>query len=158
LPWRLRVALRRRRAKSRRVSYANVWPIDPKASATPQGWPGWPAGKRFALVLSHDVEGQKGLDRVEQLMELEVKYGFRSSFNFVPRGEYRRPAELRQKMDRAGFEVGVHGLEHDGKLYSSKEEFAEKAAHIREYAREWKASGFRSPLMQHKLPWLHELG
>jgi len=63
------------------------------------------AGKRFAVVLTHDVEGSKGLSRVEQLMGLEAKHGFRSSFNFVPEGEYRLPDTLRQKMRDAGFEV-----------------------------------------------------
>src|ERR1700722_12854006 len=120
IPWRLRVALRRRRANSRRVANTDVWPIDEKAGAIPPGWPGWPGGKRFAVILTHDVEGSKGLRRVEQLMNLESKYDFRSSFNFVPEGEYRLPDALRQTMDRAGFEVGIHGLEHDGKLYDSK--------------------------------------
>jgi glycosyltransferase involved in cell wall biosynthesis len=158
MPWRLRLALRRWRANSRRVTYADVWPIDPKAGATPPAWPGWPESKRFALVLTHDVEGRKGLARVERLMELEAKYSFRSSFNFVPKGDYTLSSELREKMDASGFEVGVHGLEHDGKLYSSVTKFAERAARIREHVREWNASGFRSPLMQHKLSWLHELG
>jgi glycosyltransferase involved in cell wall biosynthesis/peptidoglycan/xylan/chitin deacetylase (PgdA/CDA1 family) len=158
LPWRLRTALRRWRAERRRRTFADVWPIDPKAAVDPCGWPGWPDGKRFAVVLTHDVEGNKGLERVEQLMELERKYGFRSSFNFVPEREYRVSSDLRQKLEAAGFEVGVHGLKHDGKLYSSKANFAARAARIRQYSREWNAAGFRSPLMQHKLGWLHELG
>jgi glycosyltransferase involved in cell wall biosynthesis len=135
-----------------------VWPINDKAGATPPRWPGWPEGKRFALVLTHDVEGKKGFGRVEQLMKLESKYGFRSSFNFVPEGEYRVPLSLRQTISGAGFEIGVHGLEHDGKLYGSREKFAEKAARIREYLQSWNASGFRSPLMQHRMAWLHQLG
>lgn len=61
-------------------------------------------------------------------------------------------------LQEADFEVGVHGLTHDGKLYRSKEEFAEKALRIRDYLREWNASGFRSPLMQHRLGWQHALG
>jgi len=134
------------------------WPIDAKAGATPPGWPGWPDGKRFAVILTHDVESTNGLSRVEQLMNLESKYGFHSCFNFVPEGEYRVPDDVREMLDRAGFEVGVHGLEHDGKLYSSKVAFAAKAAQIRKYLQGWKASGFRSPLMQHKLAWLHLLG
>jgi glycosyltransferase involved in cell wall biosynthesis len=158
LPRSLCVALRQWRANRRRVRYAATWPIDERAGVVPQNWPGWPGGKRFAFVLSHDVEGQKGYMRVEQLMQFEMANGFRSSFNFVPEGEYRLSAELRQAMDRAGFEIGIHGLEHDGKLYQSKEKFAAKARRIREYAEAWGASGFRSPLMQHKLSWLHELG
>jgi glycosyltransferase involved in cell wall biosynthesis/peptidoglycan/xylan/chitin deacetylase (PgdA/CDA1 family) len=158
LPWRLRLALRQWRGDKRRREYADVWPIDERASAAPPGWPGWPDGKRFAVVLTHDVEGTKGLSRVEQVMDLEAKYGFRSSFNFVPEGEYRLPDTLRQKMQQAGFEVGVHGLEHDGKLYFSKASFAAKAVRIKQYLRRWGACGFRSPLMQHRLQWLHQIG
>ena len=124
----------------------------------PANWPGWPNGKRFGVVLTHDVEGAKGLTRVEQLMQLESRLGFRSSFNFVPEGEYRLPDSLRREIERAGFEVGVHGLKHDGKLYVSHAEFSRRAARIREYLERWQAVGFRSPFMQHNLEWLKELG
>ena len=158
VPLHVRIALRRWRAMSRRRTYSDVWPIDEKAGAKPPGWPGWPESKRFAVVLTHDVEGRKGLARVERVMSLERKLGFRSSFNFVPEGEYAVPETLRQTLDRAGFEVGIHGLEHDGKLYASQKGFARKAAAIREYVRKWNVAGFRSPFMQHRLAWLHELG
>ncbi len=157
LPWQLRLAMRRWRANRRRIAYADIWPINHKAGATPPSWPGWPDQKRFAVILTHDVEGLKGLGRIEALMEVEKKAAFRSSFNLVPEGEYRVPDSLRKTLDDNGFEVGVHGLEHDGKLYNSKAGFAHKAKCIREYLTKWGACGFRSPLMQHKLAWLHEL-
>ena len=157
LPRGLRMAFRRGRAHSRRIAYRGIWPIDERAGVPPPGWPGWPEGKRFAFVLTHDVEGSNGLPRVEQLMKLELAHGFRSSFNFVPEGDYRVPDELRQTLEQSGFEIGVHGLEHDGKLYDSKAEFASKAVRIRDYLQRWKAAGFRSPLMQHRLSWLHQL-
>lgn len=157
IPWRLRLAVRRWRARRRRRVFANAWPIDSRAAASPPGWPGWPGGKRFALVLTHDVEGSKGMSRVAQLANLELKHGFRSCFNFVPEDEYRVPDAVREMLDRAGFEIGVHGLEHDGKLYNSKAKFAAKVPRIKEYLRQWNSSGFRSPLMQHKLGWLHAL-
>jgi glycosyltransferase involved in cell wall biosynthesis len=109
-------------------------------------------------VLTHDVEGSEGLGRVEQLMDLELKHGFRSSFNFVPEGQYRVSDATRSMLAAAGFEVGVHGLEHDGKLYNSKAKFKAKAARINDYLRQWNACGFRSPSMQHRLAWLHQLG
>jgi glycosyltransferase involved in cell wall biosynthesis/peptidoglycan/xylan/chitin deacetylase (PgdA/CDA1 family) len=140
------------------ATHADVWPIDETAGAVPPNWPGWPDGKRFAFVLTHDVEGNKGLARVEQLMSVEAKHGFHSSFNLVPENEYRLSDELKEKIEAGGFEVGVHGLYHDGKLYSSKAEFYSRAGRIKEYIRKWNAVGFRSPLMQHKLAWLHELG
>jgi glycosyltransferase involved in cell wall biosynthesis/peptidoglycan/xylan/chitin deacetylase (PgdA/CDA1 family) len=157
MPWRLRLTLRRWRANRRRRTFANTWPIDAKAGRTPPGWPGWPEGKRFALILTHDVEAGKGLSRVKQLRDLEQKHGLRSCFNFVPEGEYRLSSAVRDILEQAGFEVGVHGLTHDGKLYSSPAEFAAKAVRIKQYLRDWNASGFRSPLMQHRLGWQHAL-
>ena len=158
IPRTLRLALRRLRANRMRSSHADVWPIDPQAAKVPSSWPGWPDGQRFALVLTHDVESEKGLSRVKQLMDLELRHGFNSSFNFVPQDEYRVPDNLRMMLDHSGFEVGVHGLRHDGKLYVSKSGFYAQAAKIREYLAHWMAAGFRSPLMQHRLSWLHELG
>jgi len=157
MPWPMRMALRRTRAKIRRAAFADTWPIDPASGDTPPNWPGWPGGKTFAFVLTHDVEGKRGVSRVEKLIEVEKRYGVRSSFNFVPEGEYPDPETVRQLLDREGFEVGVHGLEHDGKLYNTKAAFASKAPKIQEYLRRWNASGFRSPLMQHRLAWLHQI-
>ncbi len=158
IPWDVRLRIRRRWASHRRKACAAVWPIDQAAGFTPAGWAGWPASKQFALILTHDVEGRKGLSRVRQLMDLEAKFGLRSSFNFVPEGEYDLTETTREMLDLAGFEVGVHGLEHDGKLYRSKAVFDSKAVRIRNYLERWNASGFRSPLMQHRLAWLHQLG
>jgi glycosyltransferase involved in cell wall biosynthesis/peptidoglycan/xylan/chitin deacetylase (PgdA/CDA1 family) len=158
LPWRLRVALRQRRAERRRREFAEEWPIDARSAAAPPNWPGWPDGKRFALVLTHDVEGKKGYQRVPRLIELEQKYGFRSAFNFVPMGEYRVTPGMLEMLERAGCEAGVHGLTHDGKVYSSPKKFAARAAQIRDVMHKWGAVGFRSPLMQHRLGWMHELG
>ncbi len=62
------------------MEFADVWPIDPKSGAAPPNWPGWPDGKKFAFVLTHDVEATKGYNRVERLMQLEQKLGFRSCF------------------------------------------------------------------------------
>src|SRR6185295_16373056 len=67
LPWKVRLMLRRLRASRRRSAYSDVWPIDERAGATPPGWPGWPDNKRFGFVLTHDVEGTRGLERVESL-------------------------------------------------------------------------------------------
>ncbi len=103
------------------------------------------------------MEGQKGLDRVRQLADLEESLGFRSSFNFIPEGGYRVSKELRDELTARGFEVGVHDLHHDGKLYWSEEHFKEAATKINRYVQEWGAKGFRSGLMHHNLKWLHYL-
>lgn len=158
LPRALVLAARRAWARRRLAVSSDVWPVHPRSAAPPPSWPGWPQGKRFAFVLTHDVEGPSGLDRIPGLTALEDRYQLRSSINFIPEDAYSLSEELRLDLRRRGFEIGVHGLEHDGKLYFSRSSFARKAARIRHYLQSWGASGFRSPLMHHNLGWLHLLG
>ena len=129
----------------------------PGSERLPENWPGWPEGKKFAFVLTHDVERIAGLNRCLSLMQLELDLGFRSSFNFVPEGSYRVPAELRDELTARGFEVGIHDLRHDGRLFASRRTFKRRAMRINRYAREWGASGFRSGFMLRNLDWLHDL-
>jgi hypothetical protein len=156
VPRRLQIALRKRMIRHKRSTYANIWPIDPQSSTPPRGWPGWPHGKQFALVLTHDVEWSHGHDRCQQLARVEQRLGFRSSFNFVPE-RYQVSPGVRHFLTSHGFEVGVHGLKHDGKLYKNRRIFLSRAARINEYIAQWDAVGFRSPAMHHNLAWLHDL-
>jgi len=157
LPWQLRIAARRVLARSQRRRSAHIWPINEAAGRRPEGWPGWPDGKKFALVLTHDVEGVKGLDKCRQLMEIELRMGFRSSFNFIPEGQYKVSPALRGELAAKGFEVGVHDLRHDGKLYWRRSEFPENARSINGYLKDWRASGFRSGFMLHNRDCLNGL-
>jgi glycosyltransferase involved in cell wall biosynthesis len=157
LPWRLRIGLRRVIARRQLKASHSVWPINEAAGHAPAGWPGWPHGKKFAFVLTHDVEGSAGLAKCRQLMELEQKLGFRSSFNFVPEGDYAVSRELREELTQNGFEVGVHDLRHDGKLYWRREAFPENARSINGYLKDWGACGFRSGFMLFDREGLHDL-
>jgi len=103
------------------------------------------------------VESQWGVDRSRQLMRLEKGLGFQSSFNFIPKGSYEVPEQLRKELVRNGFEVGVHDLRHDGKLYRTRGDFSKNAKLINQYLRDWDAVGFRSGFMLHNLNWLHDL-
>ena len=149
--------VRRSIALRTRKRATGVWPIMPGSEQRPQHWPGWPDGKKFAFVLTHDVETTVGLERCRDLMQLDVDLGFRSSFNFVPEGEYQDPRQLREELTQNGFEVGIHDLRHDGRLYESDKEFRRNAVSINRYLAEWGAVGFRSAFMLHKLDWLHQL-
>ncbi len=157
LPQAVRLSLRRARAKWLRRRCANVWPINEAAGRTPDGWPGWPNGAQFAFVLTHDVEERRGLERCRALAEMEMELGFRSAFNFVPEGDYDTPPELRRFLLDRGFEVGVHDLHHDGKLYRSRRVFQREALKINGYLASWQAVGFRSAFMLHNLEWLQQL-
>lgn len=157
VPWRVRMALRRMSARRKRERVSQVWPIDESAALPPAGWPGWPDGKKFAFVITHDVESSDGLAKCERLAELEQQLGFRSCFNFIPEGPYQVSSELRASLIARGFEIGVHDLHHDGKLFRSRRDFERKAARINGHLRDWKAQGFRAGFMLRNLPWLHDL-
>jgi hypothetical protein len=157
LPVALRMAMRRWLVRHQLKKSGARWPIFPSAGIPPRSWAGWPDGKQFALVLTHDVEGRRGVANCEQLMELEMELAFRSSFNFVPEGDYKVSVSLRNEMQKEGFEVGVHDLHHNGKLYRSKGRFDRAAPRINRYLREWSATGFRSGFMHRNLDWLHAL-
>jgi hypothetical protein len=159
IPWSLRVLMKRFHADrlTRQPHFYKRWPVSLSAAAKPDCWSGWPQGKRFAVVLTHDVEGQKGLERCVDLMELEARLGFKASFNFIPEGDYQTPPSLRHALEANMFEVGVHDLRHDGKLYLSREEFRKNAVRINEYLKEWGVVGFRSGFMHHRLDWIHDL-
>lgn len=157
IPWHARMAARRFLARRQRLAHTAIWPINEAAGKIPTNWPGWPSKKKFALVLTHDVESQYGMDKVSELMRLEQSLGFRSSFNFIPEGSYRVTRDLRDELTQNGFEVGVHDLRHDGKLYWRRADFQENARSINNYLREWGARGFRSGFMLHDRDCLHEL-
>jgi hypothetical protein len=122
----------------------------------PVNWSGWPAGKKFALILTHDVETRKGQARCLELMQLEKYFGFISSFNYLCES-YPDNLLLREELTRNGFEIGVHGLQHNARLYASEKRFRKNALQINKYLKEWNAVGFRSPSMFHNLQWIHHL-
>jgi hypothetical protein len=140
----------------KRNKYESVWPIYPGSERPPENWQGWPEGKKFALILTHDVDTQQGQERCRLLMQMEKKLGFRSSFNFVPE-RYAVSPDLRSELVQNGFEVGVHGLNHDGKLFQSKRIFEQRSRKINQYLEQWNAVGFRAPAMHHDLEWMTAL-
>ncbi len=156
IPRWIQLAARRHRAKALLKRYKDVWPINRKSATKPANWKGWPQGKQFALVLTHDVELALGHEKCLDLAAIENKMGFRSSFYFVPE-RYRVSASLRARLERDGFEVGVHGLVHDGKLFRSRKIFSARKDLINKYISEWQSVGFRSPSMLKDLDWIHEI-
>ena len=156
IPRRLQIAMRRLRARIKLRTDGHAWPIDEKAGGHPKNWQGWPDRKRFAFVMTHDVETEVGRDRCLELMRLDQEYGIVSSFNFVPE-RYDVSKELREHLVRHGFEIGIHDLKHDGKLFTSRSKFFESAKSINRYLKDWRAAGFRAGAMHHNLEWFHSL-
>jgi len=165
----LQVLLRRTRAKSSQSSLP-LWPIEEKLERLkrqiliactktrdeiPFIW-FWPHGKAFAFVITHDVETQEGLENIQRICDIEKKYGFRSSWNFVPE-RYSVDIRLLERLVEGGLEVGIHGLKHDGKLFSSRRVFDERMRKIKEYRSKWSAVGFRSPATHRNRTWMENM-
>jgi hypothetical protein len=156
IPRKLQLLLRRSLVRYQLFKYRRIWPIDHSCSSKPQQWRGWPDGKKFALVITHDVDTQKGQDRCTDLMKIDETHGMRSSFNFVPL-RYTVSRHIQKTLVDHGFEIGVHGLYHDGKYYSTSRTFLERSRKINEYLKEWNAVGYRAPAMDHRLECFHDL-
>ncbi|MBT7484308.1 polysaccharide deacetylase family protein, partial [Candidatus Peregrinibacteria bacterium] len=116
----------------------------------------WPNNCRFALVLTHDIETAEGQRFVRKVADMEERLGFRSSFNFVLE-RYAIDFDLVKELRERGFEVGCHGLKHDGKLFSSKAEFDRRVAKINALIKKYGMTGFRSPLTHRNPEWMQSL-
>jgi hypothetical protein len=117
----------------------------------------WPEGHAGCCIMTHDVETKKGRDFCQTMMGMEERYGITSSFELVPEERYEIPKEFLGQIRENGCEVCIHGLNHDGNLFSSKTVFFERAEKINRYAEQWDAAGFRSPVLYRNLDWFHAL-
>jgi peptidoglycan/xylan/chitin deacetylase (PgdA/CDA1 family) len=169
-----RVQLAARHAYTKRIGLPAfpTWPVDDSvlrllrfyarcllaASGTetvPFRW-FWPRGFDSALILTHDVESGEGLRLALELADLEEERGLRSSFNVVAEMYPVDHGILRELRER-GFEIGVHGLQHDRSLFSSRAEFDRQLPGLAEAARSFEATGFRSPSTHRVHDWLGDL-
>jgi len=116
----------------------------------------WPDGRQLAFALTHDIETAKGQSFVRAVADLEESLGFRSVFNFVAE-RYPLDLALMDELRKRGFEIGVHGLKHDGLLFSSHVEFERRARRINDYLRDLGAVGFRTPLFHRQPEWMQVL-
>ena len=117
----------------------------------------WPDGRTWAFVLTHDVETATGYQDMELLRSLERKHGYRSSWNFVGQ-RYPVGDDMLRALRDEGCEVGVHGLRHDGRDLGSPRLLEHRLPAMREFAKRWDASGFRSPATQRRWELMPGLG
>jgi len=64
---------------------------------------------------------------------------------------------LLEEMRSRGFEINVHGLDHDGHLFDERNEFLRQARRINAYAKAYGALGFRSPVLYRNVDWFDAL-
>lgn len=113
----------------------------------------WPDGAPSAAMLTHDVEGSKGLELCGELMDLDDGCAIKSAFQLIPEGRDETFAQAAHRLRARGFEVNLHDLNHDGRLFANREEFLNRARRINGYAREFGCDGFRSAVMYRQQQW-----
>ncbi len=114
----------------------------------------WPDGADAAVMMTHDVEGERGLSYCDALMDLDESFGIPSSFQIVPTFD---ASDICAEVQRRGFEVNLHDWNHDGRLFHDKRLFLERAALINAYARRLGCRGFRSAVMYREQDWFDAL-
>ena len=116
----------------------------------------YPHNSNSALILTHDVEELRGFKNIPRVIDLELKYGFKSSWNIVP---YKYPIDegIINYINKAGHEIGIHGYNHDGRLYYSEKIFNQRVPFINQAIKKYNAIGFRSPQVHRNLSWLQKL-
>ena len=113
----------------------------------------WPEGSPAGLMMTHDVEGPSGLDFCQTLMDADESYGVRSAFQLIPEGQGTTWRRVAADIRKRGFEVNLHDLNHDGRLFKDKDQFLERAHRINNYVRELGCGGFRSGAMYREQSW-----
>ena len=116
----------------------------------------WPDGADFAFVLTHDVEELNGFQRILEIANIEESLGLRSCWNIVP-NRYPIDQGVIQELKDRGHEVAIHGWNHDGKLFWDHKTFKRRAAKINQAIADYRAAGFRAPMVHRNLNWMQSL-
>jgi hypothetical protein len=173
LPVSIRKHLQRASVRARESQPFPAWPIDVTADdlirrlavsamqcarveRVPFIW-FWPDGHSSCTVMTHDVETATGRDFCSDLMDMDDSVAIKSSFQVVPEERYEVSKEFLSSLTSRGFEVNVHDLNHDGKLFREQKLFNERVAIVNSYGKKFGSKGFRSGALYHNVDWFDSL-
>jgi len=117
----------------------------------------WPESAASCAIMTHDVETEFGRTRCQTLMDIDDSFGIKASFQVIPEQRYSVSPEFLSSIRDRGFEVTVHDLNHDGRLYMNRGQFLDRAAKINAYAVEYGTEGFRAGCLYRKQSWYDAL-
>ena len=80
-------------------------------------------------------------------MDLNDSCGMKAAFQVIPECRYKVTASFLSSIGDRGFELNVHDLNHDGRLFSSKARFMQRVGAINRYGKQFGSRGFRSGVM-----------
>jgi hypothetical protein len=125
-------------------------------SAMPFIW-FWPRGYDSCAMVTHDVEAHAGRDFCSTLMDLDDSCGVKSAFQVIPEQRYAISEAFLAEIRDRGFEINVHDLNHDGKLFLNERQFMKRVVHINRYGKQFGSAGFRAGVMYRNQRWAHAL-
>jgi len=97
------------------------------------------------LILTHDIDTKDGFLWVKKIAKLEMEYGFRSIFNVVGQ-KYQIDYDILDWLIENGFEIGLHGYNHDNKLiFLPESEIRRRIESCRGIMELYDIKNFRSP-------------
>src|ERR1700676_2743315 len=117
----------------------------------------WPEVASSCALMTHDVETALGTDLCPMLMDANDSFGIKASFQVIPEERYHVTKEFLHSIRQRGFEVVVHDLNHDGRLFQDRKQFIERAAKINGYGKEFGATGFRAGILYRNQQWYDAL-
>ena len=96
------------------------------------------------IILTHDIDTKDGFKWVKRTATLEMEYGFRSLWNVV--GCSKIDYEVLDWLMENGFEIGLHGYNHDNRLiFLAEEEIRNRLDRCVELLNRYHMRSFRSP-------------
>lgn len=116
----------------------------------------WPDDFRMSVSLTHDVETHIGFGLIDKLAKIEEGFGLRSAWNIIPH-KYKVDHGLLNDLKQRGHEIGVHGYNHDGRLFESRRVFDRRTVPINEAIKAYGSTGFRAPMVHRNLDWLQAI-
>ena len=104
----------------------------------------WPAGKNFAIAVTHDCDTESSFKNIGKIREIEKKYGIKSCWNILS-NKYRINREKLRKLKEEGCEIGLHGYSHDNKTpFLKKDKITERLMSASKLMQEFDIKGYRS--------------
>jgi len=109
----------------------------------------WPESKKFAIVLTHDVDTAKGFKNIDIIAAMEEEKGFVSTWFMPAKGYNKDRAILNRLLDR-GHEIAMHGDYHDNGLsFLSKDKMSARFKNCFDFIERYDVKGFRAPSLFH---------
>jgi peptidoglycan/xylan/chitin deacetylase (PgdA/CDA1 family) len=122
--------------------------LDPTTEEKREFWQ-----KDFGVIMTHDVDTRKGYEYgLSKFVEMEQQEDMVSTFNIVPNSlVYDLDSDFVRTLVKDGFDIGMHGLHHDGKFaFLSEEEQRKRIFDAADRAKE-----LQLPAVGYRAPWLH---